>query len=141
MFSKKYLYLYSDKSISRGGTSHLRVKIPVSNVEAIILPGESYTLIGMGWGALAGLGVGLVVGLTSVESRNFWIYNSKMMVAGFFAVLGAGIGALIGLGVSTSDEVFEINSTNDLLKLKELVKYNPGDIIPPGVKYFQVESL
>ena len=68
MFSKKYLYLYSDKSISTGGTSHLRVKVPVSNVEAIILSGESYTLPGMGWGALAGLAVGLVVSLSSVEA-------------------------------------------------------------------------
>ena len=101
MFSKKYLYLYSDNSISTGGTSHLRIKIPVSNVEAVVLSGDSYTLPGMGWGALAGLAVGLVVSFTSVESRNFWIYDSKMMVAGFFAVLGAGIGALIGLGAST----------------------------------------
>ena len=141
MFSKKYLYLYSDKSISTGGTSHLRVKVPVSDVEAIVLSGESYTLPGMGWGALVGLAVGLVVSLTSVESQDFWIYDSKMMVAGFFAVLGAGIGALIGLGASTSDEVIEITETSDLIQLKEYAKYNPGDKIPPGVKYFTVESL
>jgi len=141
MFSKKYFYLYSDKSIATGGTSHLRVKIPVSNIEAIILPGESYTLPGMGWGALAGLVVGLVVSLTSVESQNFWIYDSKMMVTGFFAVLGAGIGALIGLGTSTSDEVIEITTTYDLIKLKELAKYNPDDKISQGVKYFTVYSL
>ena len=64
-----------------------------------------------------------------------------MMVAGFFAVLGAGIGALIGLGASTSDEVIEIATTYDLIRLKEYAKYNPGDIIPPGVKYFTVDSL
>ncbi len=141
MFSKKYLYLYSDKSISTGGTSHLRVKVPVSDVEVVILLGESYTLPGMGWGALAGLAVGLVVSLSSVEEENFWIYDAKMMVAGFFAVLGVGIGALIGLGASTSDEVIEIATTYDLIRLKEYAKYNPGDIIPPGVKYFTVDSL
>ena len=141
MFSKKYLYLYSDKSISTSGTSHLRVKIPISNVEALVLPGESNTLAGMGWGALAGLVVGLVVSLTSVESQNLWIYDSRMLVSGFFAVLGAGIGALIGLGASTSDEVIEIATTYDLLKLKELAKYNPGDKSPPGVKYYTVDSL
>jgi len=141
MFSKKYFYLYSDKSISTGGTSLLRVKVPVQDVEALVLPGNSYVLPAMGWGALAGLAVGLVVSLTSVESRNFWIYDSKMMVTGFFALLGAGIGALIGLGASTGDEGSEISTAYDLLKLKELAKYNPGDIIPPGVKYYTVDSL
>jgi hypothetical protein len=142
MFSKKYLYLYSDKSISTGGTSHLRVKIPVSNVEALVLPGESNTLAGLGWGALAGLVIGIGVSLTSVESsENLWIYTPEMLVSGFFMVLGAGIGALIGLGASTSDEVIEIATTYDLLKLKELAKYNPGDKTPPGKKYFTVDSL
>ena len=141
MFSKKHLYLYSDKSIATGGTSHLRVKISVSDIEAVVLPGDSYTLPGMGWGALAGLVVGLVVSLTSVESQNLWIYDSRMLVSGFFAMLGAGIGALIGLGASTSDEVFKITTTYDLIKLKEYAKYNPGDKIPPGVKYFTVDSL
>ena len=140
MFSKRYLYLYSDKSISTGTTSHLRIKIPVSFVEAVILPGESNVLTGMGWGGLAGLLIGLVIS-TSVEQNNFWIYDAKMMVAGFFALLGAGIGALIGLGASSGDQVIDIASTDDLIKLKDLAKYNPGDISPPGVKYFTIESL
>jgi hypothetical protein len=140
MFSKKYLYLYSDKSISTGGTSHLRVKIPVSNVEAVILSGESYTLAGMGFGALACLLIGIGVS-ASAESREIWYYDFKMLVAGFFVVLGAAIGALIGLSASTGDEVIEIATTYDLIKLKENVKYNPGDKIPPGVKYYQVDSL
>ena len=140
MFSKKYLYLYSDKSISTGGISHLRVKIPVSNVEGVILPGDSYTLAGMGFGALAGLLVGIGFA-ASAESRQIWYYDSKMLVAGFFVVLGAGIGALIGLFASTSDDTIEIGSTNSLIQLKELCRYNPGDKSPPGVKYFQLESL
>ncbi len=140
MFSKRYLYLYSDKSITAGNISHLRIKIPVSNVEAVVLPGQSNTLTGTGWGGLVGLLAGIAVS-TSVKSQNFWIYDAKMMVAGFFALLGAGIGALIGLGASTGDEVIEIASTYDLIKLKESARYNPGDKSPPGVKYFTVESL
>ena len=94
----------------------------------------------MGWGALAGLLIGLGVS-SSVKQHNFWIYDAKMMVAGFFALLGAGIGALIGLGASTSDEVIEITSISSLIQLKELCRYNPGDKSPPGINYYLIESL
>jgi hypothetical protein len=48
---------------------------------------------------------------------------------------------LIGGLSSTGDEVIEIATIRDLIKLKEYAKYNPDDKIPNGIKYFQVESL
>jgi hypothetical protein len=138
MFSKKYLYLLSDKSVSTGGTSHSRIKILVSDVEVVILPGESNILAGLGWGALAGLVIATIVYISTNDNTNDL---EGVAVASVGSLIGGLVGLLVGIASSTSDEVIEIATIRDLIKLKEYAKYNPSDKSPPGVKYFQVDSL
>lgn len=146
MFSKRYLYLFSNESIITGGTSHLRVKIPISDIEAVIVPGESNALLGLGIGALVGIAIGLAIGLSEYEDEQSCIFTIKkeqqaICLSSFAGAIGGLIGLLVGYASSSGDEVLGITNTNDIIKLKEYGKYNPGDIVPPGVKYYQVESL
>ena len=146
MFSKRYVYLFSDNSIVTGGTSHLRIKIPVSDIEAVVVPGESNVLLGIGIGALVGVVVGLAIGLSSAEDEKACIFTIKkehqaICLSAFTGVIGGLAGLLFGVVSSSGDEVLGISRIDDIIKLKEYAKYNPGDISPPGVKYFQVESL
>jgi len=146
MFGKKYLYLYSEEGISTGGTSHLRIKIPVSDVEAVVIPGESNTLSGLVYGSLAGGVIGFIVGAIYTKDQQCFLGTtgklwSIMAVGGFGMIIGGLVGLLVGGVSSSSDEVIEIVTIGDLIKLKEYAKYNPGDKSPPGVKYFQLDSL
>jgi hypothetical protein len=148
MFSKQYFYLYSEDGIITHNTSHLRVKIPVSDIESIVVFGGSKVLSSMGWGALAGFILG-VYGSTDASTQSSGLlgkgdmddftYSTCMGLLG--ASAGAFYGLIVGLILPSSEELIEFNSIYDLIKLKEYVKYNPGDKSPPGAKYFQVESL
>ena len=146
MFSKRYLYLFSDKSIVTGGTSHLRVKIPISDIEAVVVPGQSNVLLGIGIGALVGAVVGLAIGLSSAKDEKACIFTIKkehqaICLSAFTGVIGSLAGLLFGVVSSSGDEVLGISRISDIIKLKEYAKYNPSDIVQPGVKYFQLESL
>ena len=146
MFSKRYLYLFSDKSIVTGGTSHLRVKIPVSDIEAVVVPGQSNVLLGIGIGALVGAVVGLAIGLSSAKDEKACIFTIKkehqaICLSAFTGVIGSLAGLLFGVVSSSDDEVLGISRISDIIKLKEYAKYMPSDIVQPGVKYFQLESL
>ena len=146
MFSKRYLYLFSDKSIVTGGTSHLRVKIPISDIEAVVVPGQSNVLLGIGIGALVGAVVGLAIGLSSAKDEKACIFTIKkehqaICLSAFTGVIGSLAGLLFGVVSSSDDEVLGISRISDIIKLKEYAKYMPSDIVQPGVKYFQLESL
>ena len=103
------------------------MKIPVSNVNQINILGKNKTWSYAGWGAL----IGLVVGGISYFSTNENNSTNNSIDGGGFndaeiitaPIFGGLIGLIIGAVTSTNDEVYNINSEYDLLKLKDYAKY------------------
>ncbi len=118
MFSEENLYLLSNEH------PDYRYKVPISKVDKIIISGESIALSTMGWGALIGLGIGLVIGLATAEEGGFISFEGEVASAGvFFSLIGAIIGLIAGLAGSESDQEIQIEKDNDILSLKSIAYY------------------
>lgn len=118
MFSKENLYLISAEQ------SDYRYKIPISNVERIVLPGESNVLSTLGIGALIGAGVGALIGLAASDDGGFITKEGQVAAGGiFFGLIGAIIGLVSGLVSSESDLEIHIKKDSDILMLKNIAYY------------------
>ncbi|MFC2103284.1 hypothetical protein ACFLSS_02530 [Bacteroidota bacterium] len=121
MFNKYYLYLLSGESTGSG------FKIPLSNINNVVLLGESEVLSSMGGGALWGGVIGAIIGFISGDDESGFLKftaGEKAIGGGLiFGFIGGIIGLISGLGSSTDDETIQINSQQDAIKLRDYAKY------------------
>ena len=75
----------------------------------------------MGYGALVGLGVGLVAALAFSSGKDIEIQFA--LGISFFTVVGGLGGLIFGLASPSGDEEFILDYQNDLIQLKPFVKY------------------
>jgi hypothetical protein len=122
MFSKKDLYLLSIEQ------NNYRFKIPLVDVEKIVIPAESKVLSSIGWGALVGVVVGALIGFASGDDEGDMIEFSagqKALGAGAaLGLLGALVGLFVGLGASEDEHQIEFNDESDIIKLMDIAYYN-----------------
>jgi hypothetical protein len=127
MFSKSNLYLISENEDENKILQSDALKIRLSNVNQINVLGQTRTWSYAGWGALIGLAFGGLVFLTSKEDN-----STSPGIGGFGTrglelisgpILGGLVGLIIGSGSSTDDEIIQIESQYDFLKLKDYAKY------------------
>jgi hypothetical protein len=121
MFNKYYLYLLSGESSGSG------FMIPLSNINNVVLLGESEAVYSMGVGALLGGVIGAIIGFISGDDESgFLQFTAGEKAIGFgliFGIVGGIIGLSSGLGSSTDDETIQINSQHDVIKLRDYAKY------------------
>lgn len=126
MFSKDYLYLIAEDNGVHSNINS-RYKIKLVDVDSIIILDESNILSTMGWGALIGFALGGVLGLASGGISSGIVQFSPLEAAaflgGFFGLIGGIVGLIGGLAESTDDEFIQYNSNEDLIRLKNYVKY------------------
>ncbi len=127
MFSKSHLYLISENEDENKILKSNALKIRLLNVNQINILGQTRTWSYAGWGALTGLAIGGLVYQSSEED-----YSTSPGIGGFglgglelisTPILGGLVGLLIGSASSTDDEMIQIESQYDFLKLKNYAKY------------------
>lgn len=127
MFNKKYLYATTVPDLQPTNSSQLKIKVPASEVDSIILIGESKVLSSMGWGFLSGAVIGGLIGFASGDDESGFIKFSqeeKALGAGVaIGLVGVLIGLIAGIISSTDDETIKNDYQIDLLKFKEYAKY------------------
>jgi len=140
MFSKKYLYLNSDFNYSTGSTSPFKFKASVSNVDSLMLPLKPSVLTYVGYGALGGLGIGLVAGIATFKDDMGASKEVKWLAT---SAIGAGIGLLLGwlIGESIPPDIITIkfNSPYDVSKLRDHTAYYYGYDKSMEEKYVKFE--
>ena len=143
MFSKNYLFLYSDLKDITDKTSPFRNRIPFSKVDSLTIQGlkpdvGSY----IGYGALGGAGLGLGIGLYWINTENFR-EGYGIYIVGITTLVGAGVGALIGwlIGESLPPDFVNIrfNTPYDVIKLKEYSSYYSGFDYSLEEKYLELK--
>ena len=109
MFSKTMIYC--------NASNNSKFKIDHTDIETLTLTGETNTWSCMGYGALIGLGIGLIGAVASNEGYAL-IFGTPIVT-----ILGGIVGLITGIFTSTGDEVYPIDYQNDLIQLKPFVKY------------------
>ncbi len=109
MFSKTMIYC--------NASNNSKFKIDHTDIETLTLTGETNTWSCMGYGALIGLGIGLIGAVASNEGYAL-IFGTPIVT-----ILGGMVGLIAGIFTSTGDEVYSIDYQNDLIQLKPFVKY------------------
>jgi len=118
MFSKTMIYCNT--------SNNSKFKFDHSNIEALTLVGETNTWSCMGYGALVGLGVGLIGAIASSQGEDSGGFGSgAQYVIGIplITVVGGIFGLIFGLASSSGDELLPIDYQEDLLQLKDNAKY------------------
>ena len=127
MFSKSKFYFRTEENFSIGLVKTSNFKLDFSNVETLTLVGETNTWSCMGYGALAGLGIGLIAAVASrTKDGGGGIGSGAEYIIGIplVTVIGGIAGLILGLVSSSSDEILPIDYPADLLQLKHHAKYN-----------------
>jgi len=126
MFNKNELFFNMEEYFLLGslGSSlpELKYKLQISEVAQLTIIGESNALSSMGWGALIGLGLGAIPVFSG--GNNSIGGGGIILIAA--PILGGLIGLIAGLVSSSDDEVIQIESQYDILKLKDYAKYYFG---------------
>lgn len=121
MFSRDAIYFSTEETVLTSSLDNSKFKLNHSDIVRINLSGESNTWSCMGWGALIGLGIGLIgitIQETSGEGSGYAIIGVPL-----FAALSGLVGLIFGLVSSSDDEIFQIDHKDDVLKLKDYAKY------------------
>lgn len=143
MFSKDNVYLSSMQNLQAGESIEQDLIIPVSKLDTITFEGESEVFSSVGWGVLAGIVLGGLIGLASGDDEggfvNFTKEEKAVGAGGFLGLLGGLIGLIFGLTSSSDDEIIQINSQVDMIKLKGYAKYRLKYEKPYPKQYVEVE--
>ena len=128
MFSKKYLYFNSEIDYLTGNSSAFRFKTPLQKVDSLRIQAQKPNLLPyVGYGGLGGAAIGVLIGVYWANNyENLYEGHDKYLI-GISGLAGAGIGAFVGYIVNTivpKDFIsIKINSTNDLIYLKDYAPY------------------
>lgn len=128
MFSKKYLYFNSDIDYLTENSSPFKFKTLVTKVDSLRIQAKKPNLLPyVGYGALSGAAIGVAIGVYWANNyENLYEGHDKYLI-GISGLVVAGIGAFIGYIINTSvpkDFIsIKINSTNDLINLKDYAPY------------------
>ncbi len=117
MFNKTMIYCST--------VNNSNFKIAHSNIERLTLVGETNTWSCMGYGALIGLGFGLIGAILGSQSKGGGIGAGAGFIIGIplVTIISGIAGLIVGLVTSGSDEEFIIDYQTDLIQLKPFVKY------------------
>lgn len=128
MFSKKYLYFNSEMDYLTGNSSPFRFKTSLQKIDSLKLQAKKPNLLPyVGYGALSGAAIGIAIGVYWANNyENLYEGHDKYLI-GISGLVVAGIGAFIGYIINTSvpkDFIsIKINSTNDLINLRDYAPY------------------
>ncbi|MBE0538751.1 MAG: hypothetical protein IH620_03490, partial [Ignavibacterium sp.] len=128
MFSKKYLYFNSEMDYLTGNSSPFRFKTSLQKVDSLRIQAKKPDLLPyVAYGALGGAIIGVAIGVYWANNyENLREGYDKYMI-GISGLIAAGIGAFVGYIINTSvpkDFIsIKINSTNDLINLKDYAPY------------------
>jgi len=118
MFSKTMIYCNT--------SNNSKFKIDYMDIETLTLVGETNTWSCMGYGALVGLGIGLIGAIASSQGEDSGGFGSgAQYVIGIplVTVVGGISGLIFGLASSTGDELLLMDYQEDLQQLKDYAKY------------------
>jgi hypothetical protein len=122
MFSKENLYLISTEKAEN------RYKVVISEVDSILIPGESKVASSMGWGALTGLVIGGLLGIAGGDDKSGILrFSAEEKALGFgalFGLVGAIIGLIVGLSSSVDEEIIQFDTDFNLHQLNNIAYYN-----------------
>ena len=148
-FSKDYLYLFTEKNFLTNQDSEFKFKIPSSNINEVLILGESNYLTPVLWGAGIGFATGFFapIGFSVMfqktideESDPKVEINGELLVSGFVcAMIGAGIGYVIGLLTAEDDIPIQFNSKRSVLRLKDYAIYNFRNLKTLDDNYYEVK--
>jgi len=134
MFDDEYLYIIAE-NVRADHVGKIHYRFPVSHISEFILEGNSNVVLGMCIGGGLGTAIGLIVaqGIKDSNSKDDGTVNScgsgivtGVTAAAAFAAIALGgflIGTITGVVASTDDEIININSERDLLKLRGRTAY------------------
>ena len=128
MFSKKYLYFNSEIDYLTGDSSPFKFKTPLQKIDSLRIQAKKPNLLPyVGYGALGGAAIGVAIGVYWASNyENLYEGHDKYLI-GISGLVGAGIGAFVGYIIYTAvpkDFIsIKINSTNDLINLKDYAPY------------------
>ena len=127
MFSKRSLYLISENRVVNNISQSSSFKIPTKNVNEINILGQNKTWSHAGWGALAGIAIGGILGFASGDDESGFVrFQAEEKALGLgltFGLIGGIIGLISGISSSTDNHIIQCNSILDLLKLRDYTKY------------------
>jgi len=132
--SKSHLYLYTEKNSLANPNSMYKFSIPLTEVDQVVIKGESNYLSPILWGTGIGLATGIIapIGLSAMaqetldpDSEPEFEFSSELLVSGFVcAAIGAGIGYIIGLLSAEDDLPIRFVSDRSVLRLTDYAHYN-----------------
>ena len=128
MFSKKFLYFNSEIDYLTGNSSPFKFKTPLQKIDSLRIQAKKPNLLPyVGYGALGGAAIGVVIGVYWANNyENLYEGHDKYLI-GISGLVGAGIGAFVGYIINTAvpkDFIsIKINSTKDLINLKDYAPY------------------
>ena len=149
-FSKKYLYLKSDKNFLAGESGGFKYKISAVDVDEIVIKGKSDYLTPILWGSgigfltgfLAPIGFGGLVSesLDEEYKPEIKITSEWVAFAFVFAMLGAAIGAGIGWLSANNDETIRFKTDQSVIRLKEYARYHFKQDKPFDEYYYEINE-
>ena len=147
--SKNHLYLYTEKNNLANPNSMYKFSIPLTEVDQVVIKGESNYLSPILWGTGIGLATGILapIGLSGMaqetldpDSEPEFEFSSELLVSGFVcAAIGAGIGYIIGLLSAEDDLPIRFVSDRSVLRLTDYAHYNFRDLEKLNEDYQEVK--
>ena len=147
--SKNYLFLQSSYNYLTNHESKFNYRIPLSEVDRVLIKGESNYLSPVLWGAGIGFATGILapIGFSVIfqesidsDSEPEVEFSSELLPAGLIcAVLGAGIGYIIGWLTSENDLPIKFASDRSVLRLKDYAHYNFRDLKKINEEYQEIK--
>ena len=124
MFSKKFLYLYSDKNYLSDKYSSFYFKSSFENIDSMMIPIEKNLLPYIGGGAFIGFLGGFAIGKSIFEDDMGANKETKWMATGGIgAIAGALLGWIIGAAIPNNYITIKFNSPYEVTKLKDYSGY------------------
>ena len=124
MFSKRFIYFYSDMNYSSRKQSTFHYKTDIKNIDSLMIPKVKNLFPYIGGGAFAGFFAGFFIGKATFEDDMGADKEVKWMISGGIgALIGGLLGWLIGEEMQNDYITIQFNTPFDVTKLKEYSAY------------------